>query len=137
MKEKFKYLLVNDGLYMAMVVVFVGLLSFLLGRQSVTLSHRESISVNPLTLCPTTMCPLPEPRTAMPVAAEILSAGLSVPNRNQVPETPFVASKSGTRYHHVTCSGAKQIKEENKIYFASARAAQAAGYSKAANCNVE
>ncbi len=45
-----------------------------------------------------------------------------------------VASKSGTKYHYSSCSGAKQIKVENKITFASAQAAQAAGYTLAANC---
>lgn len=45
-----------------------------------------------------------------------------------------VASKSGTKYHLPWCSGAKSIKEENKIYFDSIEAARAAGYTPAANC---
>lgn len=48
-----------------------------------------------------------------------------------------VASKSSSskKYHHVWCAGAKQIKESNKVWFASAQAAQAAGYSLAGNCS--
>lgn len=45
-----------------------------------------------------------------------------------------VASKSGSKYHFLNCPGAKQIKEENKIYFESPKAAEAAGYSLAQNC---
>lgn len=46
----------------------------------------------------------------------------------------FVASKSGTKYYLPACSGAKSIKEENKVWFATAAEAQAAGYAPAANC---
>lgn len=46
----------------------------------------------------------------------------------------FVGSKNGTKYHAPWCSGAKQIKEENKIWFADAADATRAGYTRAANC---
>ncbi len=49
-------------------------------------------------------------------------------------EGSVVASKSGTKYHLPDCPGAKQIKESNKISFASVSAARAAGYTPAANC---
>ncbi len=46
----------------------------------------------------------------------------------------YVASKSGTKYHLPTCSGAKTISETNKVFFASKEDAEAAGYAPAANC---
>ena len=46
----------------------------------------------------------------------------------------FVASKSGTKYHALHCSGSKTIKETNKIFFATEDEAQAAGYTRSANC---
>jgi len=46
----------------------------------------------------------------------------------------YVASKNGTKYYLTTCSGAARISEANKIWFASAAAAQAAGYAPAVNC---
>jgi len=49
-------------------------------------------------------------------------------------EKQIVASKNGTVYHYVWCSGAKRIKEENKIYFDSPEEAEAAGYRPAKNC---
>ncbi len=46
----------------------------------------------------------------------------------------YVASKTGAVYHLPWCSGAKRIKEENKIWFASKEEAEQAGYRPAANC---
>jgi len=47
-----------------------------------------------------------------------------------------VASKSSSskKYHYTWCPGAKKIKPENQVWFDSAQAAQAAGYTLAANC---
>lgn len=46
----------------------------------------------------------------------------------------FVGSISGTKYHLPSCSSAKRIKEENKVYFATKEDAELAGYSPAGNC---
>lgn len=46
----------------------------------------------------------------------------------------YVASKNGTKYYLPTCSGAKRISEANKVWFATAAAAVAEGYTPAANC---
>lgn len=46
----------------------------------------------------------------------------------------FVASQNGARYHYPWCPGAQQIKEENKVWFATREDAEQAGYTPAANC---
>ena len=46
----------------------------------------------------------------------------------------YVGSKSGTAYHLPTCSGAKNIKDSNKIWFTSREEAKAKGYHPASNC---
>ena len=46
----------------------------------------------------------------------------------------YVASRTGKSYHLPWCGGAKQIKEENKVWFATKEAAEAAGYTAAKNC---
>lgn len=46
----------------------------------------------------------------------------------------LVASKSGSKYYFPECAGAKRIKAENQVWFASKEEAESAGYSKAANC---
>ncbi|MEK7610426.1 MAG: hypothetical protein AAB468_01620 [Patescibacteria group bacterium] len=45
-----------------------------------------------------------------------------------------VASKKGKKYHLPWCAGAKAIAAANKVTFASAEEARAAGYTPAANC---
>lgn len=51
-------------------------------------------------------------------------------------DSRVVASKSTSSklYHFTWCSGAKRIKEENKVWFNNEAEAIAAGYSLAANC---
>jgi hypothetical protein len=49
-------------------------------------------------------------------------------------EGGYVASKSGSKYYLPSCSGAKRIKPENQVWFATKEAAVAAGYEPAATC---
>ncbi|MDB5195315.1 MAG: protein of unknown function with transrane region [Parcubacteria group bacterium] len=49
-------------------------------------------------------------------------------------EGKYVASKTGKKYYLPSCSGAKRIKETNKVWFASVADAQAAGLTPASNC---
>ncbi len=46
----------------------------------------------------------------------------------------YVASKSGNKYYLPGCPGVANIKDSNKVWFATAAQAQAAGYTKATNC---
>lgn len=80
--------------------------------------------------------------------ADIFQAGESNPKRKTWagetskpkpvhPDDPrVVASKSSSskKYHFTWCSGAKKIKPENQVWFDTAQAAQAAGYTLAGNC---
>jgi len=135
--EKLKSFLANDALYLAMLITSVGALSFLLGRQSVSYKNFESCSVNALTLCAPKLCPTFLPDFDSSQVAKTPSLEAASPYHNAHPNLPFVASKSGTRYHHITCPGAKRIKEENKIFFRTSLEAQAAGYSRAVNCDYD
>ena len=45
-----------------------------------------------------------------------------------------VASRNGTKYYLSWCTGAERISEANKVRFASAADAIAAGYAPAVNC---
>ncbi|HXV27160.1 MAG TPA: hypothetical protein VD862_04025 [Candidatus Paceibacterota bacterium] len=44
------------------------------------------------------------------------------------------AKSSSKKYHHSWCSGAKTIGQENQVWFATAAAAEAAGYTLSGNC---
>jgi hypothetical protein len=71
-----------------------------------------------------------EPPNPIPsVLGEVMGATTDGAVSGQV-----VGSKNGTKYHLLTCPGAKQISATNKIFFASAIEAQKAGYTPAANC---
>lgn len=119
MTEKLKSWLLNDRLFYGFLVILVGSASFVLGLQAGAVSDTAEREVKaPVTLKQALTEPARPPAEA---AARPL-------------EGEFVASRSGTRYHALSCPGAKQIKEENKIFFASALAAEAAGYKRAANC---
>jgi hypothetical protein len=119
MLEKLKSFLLNDQLFYGILVLLVAVVSFLLGSQQ----SREDVVVQPQNK------PIPEEvsENTLPSVLPKASTALSI-------EGEFVASRSGTRYHLLTCPGAKQIKEENKIYFSTEAEAAAAGYKRAANC---
>ncbi len=69
------------------------------------------------------------------VNSKVQTAAVTNAVTELVPESSeVVASKNGSKYHYLYCSGAKQIKEENKISFPTATAAEASGYTLAANC---
>jgi hypothetical protein len=70
-------------------------------------------------------------------AAAAAAAGASVPASAPAALPSggeYVASKSGAKYYLPWCGGAKLIKDENKVWFASKADAEAAGYAPAANC---
>jgi hypothetical protein len=66
---------------------------------------------------------------AAATAAIPASAPTSIPAGGEV-----VASKNGSKYYLPWCGGAKLIKDENKVWFPTRDAAEAAGYQPAANC---
>lgn len=65
----------------------------------------------------------------------ISTAKNALPSQNTNTRGQVVASKNGTKYHYLYCSGAKLIKAENKVFFASASVAEAAGFTLAGNCH--
>lgn len=100
---------VRDGI-VVLLVLLVGVLSFILGRLSVGEGRKEtalSVVLNE------------EALKAAPTGA--IPGGV-------------VASKTGSKYHLPWCAGAQTIREENKVWFASAEEARRAGYAPAGNC---
>ncbi|HCR52100.1 TPA: hypothetical protein DIV48_00440 [Candidatus Kaiserbacteria bacterium] len=57
------------------------------------------------------------------------TSGVATSSQEQV-----VASKSGMKYYLPWCAGVERISDANKVWFASASFARAAGYAPAANC---
>ncbi len=116
------------GLYLAIIIILISTLSFGLGRISsegskpgVKIEYDPEIS-----------------NTQFPVSnqARVSNASMNIANSLEIENSDqsVVGSKNGTKYHFSHCSGAKLIKESNKVIFASPAAAEAAGYSLAGNC---
>lgn len=107
---------------MALLLILVSVASFGLGRQSITFVSQHS-----------------QP-AGIVFSEDVVSAQVTIPisqdtSKNKAAlEERVVASKSGTKYHLLSCPGASQIKESNKVYFDSFVDAKAAGYTPAANC---
>jgi len=120
---KFKGFLTNTEYLLAGLIVIVALSSFFLGRLSVMEKSEEiqqKVMVSPAITPPREVY-----GTQIPVVDKI-SGDQSA--------SGYVASKNGTKYHLPWCGSAKQIKEENKIWFATKEDAERAGYTPASNC---
>jgi hypothetical protein len=102
------------------ILVLVAVAAFGLGRLSAAPGHQALRIL------------YPNAQLATPTAARV---GEPAPASAKTAEGgSFVASKNGAKYYLTTCSGAGRIKDENKVYFASAAAAKAAGYEPAVGC---
>lgn len=124
MYEKFKSLLHNDQLFYGFLVILVGICSFGLGRASVVPVESQN---------PPSKVIIEKTQTAS--AISVSAVGETVTDESTPAASgSVVGSRSGTKYHLPSCPGAGQIKPENRIEFPSAAAAEAAGYTKAANC---
>jgi hypothetical protein len=121
MREKFKSLLASDQVFYSILVILVGFGGFFLGGGRAVSKPTENLPV----VLPATV------PSAQPAAALVTQAP-AVTSPSEV--GMVVGSKSGTKYHLPSCPGAKQIKPENRIEFATAELAVAAGYKPAANC---
>jgi hypothetical protein len=116
-------------------LIFMGILglvaisAFYLGY----VAHAESRKVPPVVIqCPANAYMDPLALSEVPTAPVKSS---STASSAKAGSGPYVASKSGTKYYPVACSGAKRIKDENKVFFASEAAAQSAGLALAAACH--
>lgn len=130
MLKKLKSLLADDAIYLASLLVLVGVVSFGLGRLSVSTTSELSPQSAAIGLISPPDAPkLVSGQSEQGGTSSVQTVPPVVPS-----SAPFVASKTSTKFHKVTCPGAKAIKESNKIYFTTIAEAEAAGYQKAANC---
>ena len=134
--SNFKHFLGREDTRLVGIIVLVGLISFLLGRMSVTQNIVSIVNTAPqhASGAVANIIEAPAPETSAVRAS-------SDPSPQPLKSAPltqgaggYVASKNGTKYHLPWCSGAKSIKDENKVWFNTKAEAEAAGYTPAANC---
>ena len=122
-KCKLKIKPYEQDIILALVIILVALISFGLGRLSKIRENKTPITVE---------------NTVSNISEAIGIGKLSDVGHPTTSDSTldklFVASKNGTKYHYPWCSGALNIKEENKIWFSSKEEAENAGYTPAANC---
>lgn len=59
----------------------------------------------------------------------------NVYQKEKIEENQYIlASKSGTKFYFIWCSGSNRIKEENRVFFQSIDEAIKKGYQPAKNC---
>lgn len=117
-------------IYIALVVIMASTLSYGLGRLSRIYEARPPISI--YQEAGVGLVNTKEDKPAVSSATLVNSQNDSSPVGEK--EGKVVASKNSDKYHLLTCPGAKTIKEENKIFFATEAEAEKAGLVRAGNC---
>ena len=115
-KEKIKDLvprLEETPIYLTILIIFVAFISFGLGRLSFFEEKKPEVKIN-----------IP---ARAGESASVINAIL--PTANSV-----TASKNGTKYYFSWCTGVSRVSAQNKVTFSSAKEAEQAGYTIAANC---
>ena len=140
MLKKLKSFILDDTTYIAILLIITAVLSFGLGKLSVLQSgggvtgSSQAVPIRSIAgPISTSSAETSNTQMVLPLAISA-PAVLQVVSSEAQPKKNYVASKSGTKYHAMNCSGTKTIKETNKIYFSTEDEAQAAGYTRSANC---
>lgn len=120
MYQKLKSFLAEDIYFYPLLLVVISVVSFGLGRVSM-LPPQETQQGSVIL-------------TTQPIKSEYVKDVSSTGSSAQ--EIQLVGSKNGSKYHAQWCPGAKQIREENKVYFDSVSDAAAHGYTQAGNCDM-
>lgn len=117
--EKVKVWILKNktDLLTALIIFLIGMASFGLGRLSVVLPQKEPIRF--------------EDPTVSESAPTVSQDTAHLPT---LKNGSFVASKSGSVYYAIWCSGVSRIREENKVWFQTKEEAKAQGYRPAKNC---
>ena len=102
---------IKEDVFIVLVVVFIGLAGFGLGKLSALEKGRGSVDIRP--------------QNQFALASSTTTGNF---------QNLLVASKTGKKYHFPWCTGASQITDKNKIWFNSYEEAQKAGYTAASNC---
>lgn len=111
-------------IYLILIIFFTALTAFGLGR----ISRFDSAGPPAVVI----------ERGVMEISDNLSSLVSTTPNGvsqgQQSEKGSYVASKRGKKYYPANCSAAKSLKPENLIYFQTAAAAEAAGYTPSSSC---
>lgn len=116
----------GDRLFVAALLAAVALVSFALGRLSISPTPLETPSAGAVLSA----------RGEERIPSEPVAPASNETPREAVSAEPgmYVGSKNSNKYHLPWCAGAKSISDTNKVWFSSKAEAEAAGYIPSANC---
>ncbi|MFA5933744.1 MAG: hypothetical protein WC795_00760 [Candidatus Paceibacterota bacterium] len=112
--------------YVMAIIVIVSCASFGLGRLSIIEGRREPVTIEDNSN-------LSSLKGISNNSALTLNAVEPAFATNHL-TAKILASKNGKKYYFSWCSGAKNIKEANRVYFSSEGEAEQAGYLKSVTC---
>lgn len=112
----------NTFMYLC-IIIGVGISSFGLGRLSV---DNNIINNNPVVITDEKDSLINEDTNGKEISVEQPAS--------QSAERRYVASKNGKMYYPLGCSGAKRIKPENEVWFATREDAEKSGYALSSTC---
>ena len=124
--------LIVQKFFLSLIIILVALLSFGIGRLTATKAGEGPVRIEYNSEISNSQFPISN--VANVSQALNPTENSKSPVEHSAPGAGIIASKNGSKYHYPHCSGAKQIKEANKITFSSPAAAESAGYTLAANC---
>lgn len=125
-KEKIKGFQYMDKrlLFYVLIIIFVAIGSFILGRisSSTVLDNDKVMIVNN--------------REGDLKEAQYYASEASQPEaRSQnIASGKYVASKNGKLYYRIGCGASSRIKEENQVFFNSTQEAEESGFEPSASC---
>ncbi len=128
MLKKLKYFLEDDSIYTFLIVSLLIIIAFGAGRVSaLEITHFSFFDVTTDT----------ESQVALTLTKEsgVVDDSPFISHPDQITGDTVAASRNGTRYYYLHCSGIARINEENLLFFKSSQHAQFSGYLRAANCN--
>lgn len=128
MLKKLKYFLEDDNTYIFLVVLMMLVIAFGAGR--VTALEISKISFFD------TKTEKSSAEGLVLIEQRIVENDIPFILQNEdITESAVVASRNGTRYYYLHCTGVSRINEDNRIFFKSSHYARFSGYTRAANCN--
>ena len=128
----------GKDIFLALIVVFFSLASFMLGEAS---GKEKAAKNSPLVvdgggkplLSADLTTSAGEGLSALGGPSASSGAVAGATTQKILPDS-IVASKKGTKYYLGRCSGAKALSPANLVFFPNEASAQAAGYTKSTSC---
>jgi hypothetical protein len=121
--------------YAICTILFVGITSYLLGTLSMIQAMRPPVTIEELISSGSFATKAQNQPSTTPREPSVDTKDTRPGNTAPKALTGmYVGSRTSDKYHLPTCLGAKSIRDENKVWFASKIEAENAGYTPAGNC---